>query len=85
MANFIKDASKNYGVVQKRKKIDAEFQRRINLAETPAQKKKRSKPGFLEKTYCWLSCVATKTSRLAAGVPWKSPSLLGKNVLKAYG
>ena len=40
MANFIKDASKNYGVVQKRKKIDAEFQRRINLAETPAQKKK---------------------------------------------
>ena len=40
MANFIKDASKNYGVVQKRKKIDAEFQRRINLAETAAEKKK---------------------------------------------
>ena len=40
MANFIKDASKNYGVVQKRKKIEDEFQRRINLADTEAQKDK---------------------------------------------
>ena len=40
MPNFIKDASKNYGVVQKRKKIEDEFQRRINLADTEAQKDK---------------------------------------------
>ena len=81
MANFIKDASKNYGVVQKRKKIDAEFQRRINLAETPAQKKKLK--DALEKIR---DQRGDKDEAHLAGVGCQiSKSLRGKKTCQAYG